>query len=801
MLRNHLQSFSRHFQKSRGFALINLAGLGIGLAVSLLMLIYIRYELSYDRFYPEAENLYRIVMDQPTSNFQGNTMFAVTPATLKPELENNFPEVLSATRIDGMVGGLLSIDDRQFIERGVMGVDPEFLGLFDVEMVVGDRATALAAPFTMVISQSMAKKYFGTEDAVGKVIKKDQSQDYAVTGVFKDFQKNSHLSFDALYAFSSLYSLRGGQGQVEIWNNNSYWTYVQLRPGTDPEQVAQSLTQFSQDFIGEDRKDSFIFQPVTGIHLGGNINLELASNSDARLLTIFGAVAVLILAIASLNYMNLSTARSLERSREVGMRKVLGAGRRQIMVQFMGESLLYALLSLGLAMLIVQLLLPFFSGLVQRELPLNLPFKPANLGLMVALTLLAGVVSGLYPALYLSRFNPMSIFRSADAQGRDHSQRLRNALVLFQFFISAGLIGTTLIMQKQLYYIHHKNLGFETQQIVTIRLRDPELRRQYQPLQQALAALPGVQDITASGQIPITIRSNSSARWEGKQSGQRLQVYKLAVDAHTLDFYGIECVAGRLFQEGMTTDQNGAYLLNETAVRALGWDEALGKTFGFRSASVENSRVIGVVKDFHFYPLSHPIEPLAIMLIDESFDKRMMYLSLKIDGQNIRNIMPRVKETVDRFSPRFPAQIDFFDQRLQALYANEQRLISAFNACSTLAIFIACLGLVGLAAYAADRRAREISIRKVLGASGFSILSLLSRSFLRWVLLANALAIPLVWWFMKGWLEHFAYRTHLGAGIFLAAAGISLIIALLAMGSQTVKAANSRPAEVLRRSN
>ncbi|MCJ7681110.1 MAG: FtsX-like permease family protein, partial [Candidatus Aminicenantes bacterium] len=504
-----------------------------------------------------------------------------------------------------------------------------------------------------------------------------------------------------------------------------------------------------------------------------------------------------ILLIACLNYMNLATARSVGRSREVGLRKVVGANRLNLLIQFLGESVLVSFMSFFLSLGLVFLLLSPFNRLMDRELTAAAITAPATLTMMLALTLGVGLISGAYPSFFLSAFHPASIFRGINSKGRNRSQQLRNTLVVLQFIISISLIGGTLVMQRQLSYIHNKDLGFTKDYIFTAYIRDPEIRKNYQTVKNELLALPGVMDVTASAQLPTTIRSNSSANWEGKEEGQNIHVYKMQVDYNTLDFYEINLLEGRQFSRDMTTDKTSAYILNRSAVNALGWENALGKGFSFNRDLP--GRVIGVVEDFHFFPLKLQIEPMAVMLINSDSEYQgMQYFSIRILSKNIRQTVEQIQGTIDTFSPVFPSVYGFFDERVDNMYKSERRLAESFNLFTLIAIGIACMGLFGLASFSAEQRAREISIRKVLGATASTISILLVQSFLKWVLIANVIAAPVVYFSMSRWLTQFAYRTNLGVDIFVASALLSLMIALLTIGMQTVKAAAAQPAEVLR---
>jgi len=796
MLSNYLKSNYRHIQKSKGFSAINLIGLTIGLTCAMLILIYVRSELSYDRHIYRSEDVYRIFMDQPDNLFMGRTSFTVTPAPLKEAIEASMPEVESVGRMSANVGGLITAGRETFVERNLFMADPEIIDIFDLHLTRGDAHNALRAPYTMIISQGAAEKYFGSTEAVGQKLRKDNTHDFMITGVFENMPPNSHMQFDFLGSFQTLYSPERRRN-LESWTNNSYLTYVRARPKTEIATLQRQLDAIKSKHLDSDSKHLYLAESVQNIHLYSNHNFELNSTGDINLLYLFSGIGLFILLIASLNYMNLATARSLNRSREVGMRKVVGALRQHLLFQFLGESLLFSLSGLCLSLVLTAALLPGFSVLMDRNLSVTLAFNPVTLLYIFILTVFLGLISGLYPSIYLSSFKPITIFSGINRKGQNRSRQLRHILVVLQFIISIVLISGTLVMHKQMRFIRNKNLGFEKDQIFTVRLRDPELKKQYHPLQNALAQIPGVTDLTATRQLPITIRSSSTPSWEGKTKDEQLHVYKMHVDYNTLDFFGMSLLQGRHFNKAHPTDAREAILLNEAAVEAIGWKNPLGKEFKFNRKYPK--KVIGIVKNFHFSTLHLGIQPVAVELIESDSWTTMQYFALRVQATNLPETVASIKKTVNTFSPIYPADFRFLDDRVEAMYRAEKRLASSFNLFTSIAIGIACLGLLGMASFITEKRAKEMSIRKVLGASTGTITQILTQSFLKWIIIANLLACPIAYFAFKKWLENFSYRINLGPEIFLFSLGISIAMALLTVGYQTIKTARARPADMLRR--
>ncbi len=796
MLFNYLKIALRNVQKHKGYSLINIVGLSVGMTCTILILLYIHYEFSYDRYHENAEYIYRIVMKQPGNVYQGSDLFNVTPGALVPLLKAEYPEVINAARVQ-RGGGFIQVKDKQFIESGFYYADSDFLQIFTFPLVMGNPISALQEPFSVMITQRMAEKYFGDVMPLGETITLNNQETYQVTGVLKNIPENSHFHFDFIASFSTNYQLHGKE-RIERWNSNSYKTYIRLREDVYPGEFQNKFPAIVKKYKGEDSKHQFILQPMTRIHLHGNLNFEMETNSDIRYIYVFSAIGLFILLIACFNYMNLASARSVQRAKEVGLRKVIGADRKRLIGQFMGESLFFTLAALFLSLLSTMILLPAFGSFIER----NLQFRSLGEGQMffglISIFVFVAIVSGIYPALYISSFQPVKILKGSVKVGSRTSSAFRNGLVVIQFVISIALIVCTVAIQKQLNFIRNKKLGFEKDHIVTVYLRDPDLRKTYPALKNELLKNPKIQDITVSAQLPTTIRSNSTARWEGKSETDLLHIYRARIDYNYFDFYNMKISRGRHFVESFGSDPN-AYILNETAVQALGWDDPLGKRLGFSDDESRWGMVVGVIEDFHYYPLHLSIEPLAIQLIEpESRYNGPRYFSIKIGSDGIQENLNFIEKAWTAFSPAYPFDYQFLDERIDQMYRSEQRLGQSFQVFTFIAIFVACLGLFGLSSFAAAQKTKEIGFRKVLGASVSQIVVLLSRDFLKWVLISNMISWPLGYLFMNQWLQKFAYRAPLGIWTFVLSATSALLIALMTVAYQSIRAGMANPVTCLK---
>ncbi len=806
MLRNNLIIAWRNIKKHKGFSFINIAGLVLGFTFFILISVYIRYELSYDRFHKNADSIYRVI-SKADQAIDGSIWWNSTSGVLKSALRDECPDVKNAARLclwRSLINlrGLFSAGGVSYFESAVYIVDPEFLEIFSFPLVAGDPRSALRDPFSILISRRMAEKYFGHEDPVGKVLTADDAYTYKVTGVLENVPANSHIHFDFLISFSTIYAFpEGKEGMVEKWGSQNFITYVQLAEGARPENVQALLPSIIKKHRGQRFKNHYFLDPLTRIHLHSNINLDLEANNSIFIVYLMSAIALVILLIACFNYMNLSTARSVLRSKEVGIRKVVGADRRHLVRQFIGESLLFALMAMLISLVLARFLLPAFGRFMDRDLRFSLVSGHAAFVLLIVGAALAvGLLAGSYPAFFLSAFKPAEAVKLAFRSHSKSPLHVRNILVVSQFAISIGLIICALAIHGQLAYIRNKDLGFRKDHIVVVRVQDQKLRQNHEPLLEALKQQAGILDVTVSDDLPSAIGGGGGADWEGKTEGQANPNFANAfVGDNFLDFYGIELVAGRNFSKKRPADGT-AYIINETAVRAMGIEDPVGKRFRHWKG---DGTIIGVIKDFHFASLRLGVGPVVLSLIYEGDDDYLNtygvvnYYSIRIGSADVPGTIKLIESIYKKFTD-YPFSLTFLDERVEAMYRADQKLGRSFIAFSLMAIFIACLGLVGLASFTAEQKTKEIGIRKVLGASTSGVIALLSREFMKWVVLANLIAWPIGYFAMRSWLQNFAYRTSLTVPMFLGAGLAAFFIAAVVISAQTYRAATANPVESMR---
>jgi putative ABC transport system permease protein len=784
MFKNYLKIALRHIKRHKGYSFINIAGLAIGMTCCILILLYIQYELSYDRFHEDAQDIYRVAFEIPDKLDMNASSFGL----LAPALMRDFPEVLSATRIRKLESTVF-YKNHAFTEKNFFLADPEFFDVFSFPVISGHPEKALSEPFSVLITRKTAEKYFGDEEPLGKTLLIDNKYDYKIAGILENPPLNSHFKFDFLASFIT--TERIWQDYTLSWmNTNRILTYVRLQKDYDPDDLEKKFPEFLKRYGREDVV--FHLQPLTGIHLHGNIRNDIEANSDIRYVYIFSVIAFLIVLIACFNYMNLSTARSVYRSKEVGVRKVVGAERKHIIRQFMSESITFALAALIISILLVKLLLPAFNSLVDRKLYFY-PFSDS--GMLLGLSILAvivGFISGSYPALFLSSFHPVHILKGMRAY--KGSSAFRNFLVVFQFVISIVLIIGTLVIYQQLHYIKNRNLGFHLEQIVIVDAKDENIKNVYQNMKNDLKQNPRILGASFACDLPNEIDARNSFRWEGQTEENRWQLFNTAaVDNEFIDLLGLELIMGRNFSDEFPTDKQ-ACILSETAVRTIGWENPIGKRFGYR----EEGRVIGVMRDFHHLSLHSAIGPTVFLHVDKETDLNLNYLLIKINSSDITGTLAFIKKKFKEYSPQYPFSFTFLDDRVDKMYRTENKLGQILNVFSFTAISIACLGLFGLAAFTAERRTKEIGIRKVIGASVPDIFILLSKEFIKLMITAFILACPISYFAMNRWLQTFAYRIHVGVAVFIFAALSAFITILLTVSYQTIKAATANPIDSLR---
>jgi ABC-type antimicrobial peptide transport system permease subunit len=782
MFKNHLKIALRGIKRQKGYSVINISGLAIGIACCILILLWVRDELGYDGFHEDRDSIYRIVSQGVSAGV--SEYYAVTPLPLGPALQQEYPEVVKATRYNGMQLRL-RLGSETHAESGTL-VDPDFIRMFSFGLLQGDKESCLNDPFSIILTERLAGKYFGTRDPVGQVLTTQAGTDLKVSGVMKNVPHNSHLRFDFLIPFEILARL--GR-DLNNWEDVSYFTYVMLERDANVSDVNRMI-EATLDKYRERRDSSRYLQPLKDIHLRSHFKFDIEGHGDIRYVYIFSAAAALILTIACINFMNLATARSAGRAKEVGIRKVVGAHRSHIVRQFFGESTLLTMVAFLASLAMVRLLLPVFNVLSGKPLVFDLRLDPALYGGLLGILLFTGLLSGSYPAVFLSAFRPVRVLRGRFSAG-GKGALFRRVLVVTQFSLSIILVIGTLGIYHQIHYMKNANLGFATDHLIYIPMSQ-EVHRNYDALRIELLRNPSILNVTAVDSLPIYEGSGTSkAEWEGKSADFQLQMRIGAVDYDFLETFGLGMVQGSFFSREITTDSSQGFVINEAAVKAMGLEDPIGKRFGWRG---RQGRIIGIIQDYQLRTLHYEVEPLAIF-IDPDW---LTYLCVKLDANNVPRSLAFLGDAWGKHSPEDPFQFRFFDDDIDTLYRAEERIGTLFKYFTLLAVFISCLGLFGLASYLVEQRTKEIGIRKVLGASVPRICVLLSQEFFKWVVIANLIAWPAAYFVTEQWLQSFAHRAGFALWIFVLSGVLSFTAATAAIGYQSVRAALINPARSLR---
>jgi len=779
MFKNYLMIAFRLIKKNKLFSFINIFGLAIGLATCLLILLWINDELSYDRFHQNGEHVYKVVC----SDILANDKYAVTTPALAPALIQEFPEVVAATRYYELGNLVVKYGDQKSLEDDVAFVDPQFLTIFSFPLIQGDPQTALSAPLSTVLTESQAQKYFGAEDPVGKTITIAGRYDFKVTGLMEDPPLNSHLRFDMLVPVEFLEEFGW---DLEQWDRFFIDTYVQLHPES-PVVEKEKLSGYIHTKIEDsDNLELFLF-PIHDIHLRSSDIGGMGRTGNIKNVYLFSIISLFILLIACINFMNLSTTQSKKRIKEIGMRKVVGASRKDIIKQFYGESILITLVALGLAFILIELFLPVFNGLSGKELRLDFSENYGFFIIVLGIVFAAGFISGSYPALLLSSFKPIEMFRGKWASGSNIQSFSRKFLVVAQFSISIVLIIGTAIVYTQMDFLRHRNLGFDHERIASMELTR-NLRQKYDVMKTDLLNLSYVSHVTSASKRPFT--HISSTDWHSPDNNRYVRLAFTDVGYDYLETFGLELKEGRFFSKEYSLDENN-YILNETAVRQMGFANPLGQEI---EVFDKKGIVIGVVEDYHYESLHSPVGPLVLRFAEGG----QTYLYAKIQPTDLENALKDFERIWNRLELDYPFNYRFFDTDFDGMYRTENRFKKILGYFAIFAVFISCLGLFGLACYLTEQRTKEIGIRKVLGASIPRLILMFSKEFAKWVIFANLIAWPVAYFAMSKWLQGFAYRTGIQIWIFLLSSFLALLIALGTVTVHTTKAALANPAESLK---
>ncbi len=804
MVKNYILIAFRNAWRNKGYTLINLLGLAIGIASSIIILLFVLDELGYDRHNEHFRNIYRICI---SGKIQGNEMeAALSNAPMGATLKSDFPEVKEYSRLYTFEGEpVVRYEDHVFIEEHFYYADSTFFNVFTAPAIFGDPQQMLNRPNTVVLTEEIAQKYFGNDDPVGKMLKVGQSEEnFEVTGVVEGFPENSHFRFNMLASMTSIYI-----ADLNRWLGNNNYTYILLQEGFDPDELEAKFPQLLEthmgpqleellgmtleEFFATGNKYGYFLQPLKDIHLESDLQFEINPGGSKNSVVIFSVIAIFLIIIASINFMNLATASAAKRATVVGIRKVAGAGKQRLVWQFLTESFLITILALILAIILVELFLPGFNNLSGKSLQIgSIKLSYLLIGLLL-IGIFVGITSGAYPAFFLSSFKPVDVLKSGAMRGIRGSY-LRSILVTFQFIVTIILFICTIVVNRQMNYIQQKDLGFDKENLVVIDRADV-LEEQQEVFRQELLKNPAIYKVTASSAVPGGLIGDNVYLPEGATSEETHAINNIWADWHFKETYGLELIEGRWFQEENPTD-SFALILNESAVRALGYDDPLNKriytTFGEDSEAPHP--IIGVVKDFNFQSLHQEIRPLVIQFAEFGTLK----LSIRINGNQTNSTLVYIENTWNSFMEVQPVHMTFLDEDLATLYQNDENTATVFSIFSMLAIFIASLGLLGLASFSAAQRTKEVGIRKAMGASISSVLVTLSREFVWLILFATVAAWPLGYFFMKNWLQDYPDRVTIEPMIFVISSLLAFIIAAVTIVLRIYQAASTNPVYCLR---
>ncbi|MGM0505177.1 MAG: ABC transporter permease [Bacteroidota bacterium] len=803
MIKNFFLTAFRNLTKKWSYSLINILGLTIGLAAVIYIFLFVSFELSYDKMHENHDRIYRAGVRGMLMNSEINQ--AITAAPMAEALRNDYPEVVSACRLTTAGDWLMTYEDKKFNERDFLFADSTFFDIFSFKLIKGDPKTVLTEPRSIVFTESAAKKYFGNEDPVGKTIHvENDTVLYQVTGLMQDVPENSHFTFDMLGSMTTLQ-----RSESTFWINHNYYTYILLNEGTDPEafetkmesmvekyvgpQIEQILGVNMQEFKESGNSFGYFIQPLTDIHLKSDLQYEIEANGNILYIYIFISVAIFILIIASINFTNLATARAANRATEVGVRKVLGAQKKQLVAQFLTESFLITLLSLALAIVALEVVMPYLNNITQIPLAINYFSSWYILPVILLLIVLVSFMAGSYPAFFLASFRPVAVLKGKLKLGAKNGM-LRSALVIVQFVVSIFILLSTYTVSDQLSYMLNKDLGFEKDHVLMIR-RSDGLRNQIEAFKTEVKSLPDVMEVTSALDYPGVNFSNNAFFKEG----ERANTYLLNQAWISFDYektFGFEMVKGRFFSKDFSTDSN-AIVINESAVKSLGFDEPVGKNLLLPAGENEYRplKIIGVVKDFHFKSLHTSIEPAAFTLLPGNWEG---VVCVKMRPDNNNNTISSIQNIWESFTSQYPFEYFFFDDHIEDLYRAEKRTSSIFIIFSLLSVVIALFGLFGLISFITEQRKKEIGIRKTFGSTSLNIVVIICKDILKLIIIATIISWPIAYWVMNNWLQDFSYRVDINFFMFFIIPVITMLVSLLVVIYQALKAAYKNPAETLR---
>ncbi len=784
-------SFFRSLRHQTLNSIILISGLIIGLAAFILVYLFVTMEFSYDRFHQNFENIYRLEQD-----FGGQgRLLAITHRPAGPALKEKYPQVLDDCRLQKLDGEVVLATDTQleFAERDGWYADPGFLAIFTFPLIEGNPETALAAPGSLVLTRSLARKLFPDDDAMGKTVYMGKDLALTVTAIARDCPVNTHLKFNFLVSLSTLGQLNGA-GYLENWERFDLYTYLLLAPGTDVRQLQEDFRPLLRERIHPDYPSFLTLAPLSALHFRSGILLDPGPLGNLQKTWLYLSIGLFILVLACINFVNLSTARAGRRAREIGIRKTSGAGRMELVIHFLGESLVLVLFSFILALALVNWVLPMYNRMIDRELNLDILLDPWLLAALTGLVLVIGFLAGIYPALFLSRLEPVRAIRMQSMEGPQKGW-LRKILVTFQFVIAALLISGTLVLVKQANYLRSKDLGYDRQHVLVLGqgIEGTENLTRFSSLTHEIGDLPGVESITISRFIPNGTYGTVPVWFEGAAEGELANINNNYIDEHFLETYRINLILGQNFLPDQPVDSIPPCIINEAAAKRFRWDTILGKR-------VEFGRVIGMVSDFNYYYPGAEIAPMVMYPIRLQMNNpgvRNFNCSIRTSPGMEKQVMGEVKNLYGKMYPDQEPNLRYFEDDFQGMFYRDKKQTRTILFFSGLAVFIACLGLFGLSAFLAQHRAREMAIRKVLGAGGMRVMSKYLEGFLFWVILANILALPASLWIMHIWLRNFSYHTGIPAWIYFLTLVVTLCIATFTLWYHSWKVSRQNPARTL----
>lgn len=800
MIKNYIKTALRNISKNRISSFINISGLALGITSFIIIGVYVYNELSFDEYHSKSERIFRAGLSLNLNGITYNEASLQFPAS--KIFADEYPEVKASVRIyKDQEFTLIKYGDKKFTEEKFFFADPNIFQVFDITNLKGDPVNALSDPNAIIISESTAQKYFGDSDPIGKILNYENQSDFKVAGVFRDIPINSHFHFDFLasldYMIDYWNNTIGADGRHNNWYWNGAWTYLLFNSKEAADNFTGSMPGFVKKYFPDRyQKGSIFLQPLTSIHLHSDLGNEIEANGNITEVYIFSTIAIFILFIACINFINLSIAQGSDRAKEIGVRKVLGAGKHELIAQIIGETIVSGMLAAAVSLILAELVLPYAQVIFGRELSLSTFNSFDKIFLLLILSTVVGVVSGIFPALYLSNLNPVKILKKTIRLNFSY-EILRKGLVVLQFSVSIFLIIGMGMIFKQMNYIKNKDLGFDKESVLVIKGR-PEINDKFDSFRNEILNTAGIMSITGTSDVPGRGSNGSRFVPEDGLKNRPLMLPLTYVDYDFLTTMKIKLKKGRDFSRLYSTDKTTGFILNRQAAKNLGWEnDPVGKKlelFGPGTDEiVKSGKVIGVIEDYNYESLHSDVKPLVL-----TFNSNRWYYLIRMEKGNISERLAAVENIWNRFSPDWPFESFFLDKSMERLYQSDQRLSTIVNLFGILAVIIACLGLYGLASFAAKKRIKEIGIRKVLGASVPGIVKLLSSDFIKLVAVANIIAFPAAFYLIKNWLEEFAYRVNVDLLIFLYAAGITIVIALLTVIVQSVRAAFSNPVETLK---